>query len=131
MRNPLERIRHSRFSIGLESNRLSKYHLDSNACHICLVGFLSSSPLLLTSRLCRYPDTFLYNTADNAGFLLPQDSQNVIVSHNGTVFWPLPLAQLRTRCRMTIKHFPFGKDQNMDEKVVRVTRRARERIFLR
>lgn len=55
-----------------------------------------------------YPDTFLYNTADNAGFLLPQDSQNVIVSHNGTVFWPLPLAQLRTRCRMTIKHFPFG-----------------------
>ena len=55
-----------------------------------------------------YPDTFLYNTADNAGFLLPHDSQNVIVSHNGTVFWPLPLAQLRTRCRMTIKHFPFG-----------------------
>ena len=55
-----------------------------------------------------YPDTFLYNTADNAGFLLPQDSQNVIVSHNGTVFWPLPLAQLRTRCRMMIKHFPFG-----------------------
>ncbi|CAF3211444.1 unnamed protein product [Rotaria sp. Silwood2] len=56
-----------------------------------------------------YPDTFLYNTADNAGFLLPQDSQNVIVSYNGTVFWPLPLAQLRTRCRMTIKHFPFDE----------------------
>ncbi|UJR22238.1 hypothetical protein I4U23_025299 [Adineta vaga] len=56
-----------------------------------------------------YPDTFLYNTADNAGFLLPHDSQNVIVSHNGTVFWPLPLAQLRTRCRMTIKHFPFDE----------------------
>lgn len=59
--------------------------------------------------ISRYPDTFLYNTADNAGFLLPQDSQNVIVSHNGTVFWPLPLAQLRTRCRMVIKYFPFGK----------------------
>jgi hypothetical protein len=57
----------------------------------------------------RYPDTFLYNTADNAGFLLPHDSQNVIVSYNGTIFWPLPLAQLRTRCRMTIKHFPFGR----------------------
>ncbi|CAF4646660.1 unnamed protein product [Rotaria sp. Silwood2] len=57
-----------------------------------------------------YPDTFLYNTADNAGFLLPQDSQNMIVSYNGTVFWPLPLAQLRTRCRMTIKHFPFGNN---------------------
>ncbi|CAF5061947.1 unnamed protein product, partial [Rotaria magnacalcarata] len=57
-----------------------------------------------------YPDTFLYNTADNAGFLLPQDSQNMIVSFNGTVFWPLPLAQLRTRCRMTIKHFPFGNN---------------------
>lgn len=56
-----------------------------------------------------YPDTFLYNTADNAGFLLPQDSQNMIVSYNGTVFWPLPLAQLRTRCRMTIKHFPFDE----------------------
>ncbi|CAF1582305.1 unnamed protein product [Rotaria sp. Silwood1] len=56
-----------------------------------------------------YPDTFLYNTADNAGFLLPQDSQNVIVSYNGTIFWPLPLAQLRTRCRMTIKHFPFDE----------------------
>ncbi|CAF4396596.1 unnamed protein product [Rotaria socialis] len=56
-----------------------------------------------------YPDTFLYNTADNAGFLLPQDSQNMIVSFNGTVFWPLPLAQLRTRCRMTIKHFPFDE----------------------
>ncbi|CAF1098945.1 unnamed protein product [Adineta steineri] len=56
-----------------------------------------------------YPDTFLYNTADNAGFLLPHDSQNVIVSHNGTIFWPLPLAQLRTRCRMTIKHFPFDE----------------------
>ncbi|CAF1000133.1 unnamed protein product [Rotaria magnacalcarata] len=56
-----------------------------------------------------YPDTFLYNTADNAGFLLPQDSQNVIVSYNGTVFWPLPLAQLRTRCRLTIKHFPFDE----------------------
>ncbi|CAF3732486.1 unnamed protein product [Adineta steineri] len=56
-----------------------------------------------------YPDTFLYNTADNAGFLLPQDTQNMIVSYNGTVFWPLPLAQLRTRCRMTIKHFPFDE----------------------
>lgn len=62
----------------------------------------------LFERIFRYPDTFLYNTADNAGFLLPQDSQNVMVSSNGTVFWPLPLAQLRTRCRMTIKHFPFG-----------------------
>jgi hypothetical protein len=58
--------------------------------------------------LFRYPDTFLYNTADNAGFLLPQDSQHMMVNSNGTVFWPLPLAQLRTRCRMTIKHFPFG-----------------------
>lgn len=61
----------------------------------------------------RYPDTFLYNTADNAGFLVPQDNQNMMVSSNGTVFWPLPLAQLRTRCRMTIKHFPFG---NVTEK---------------
>ncbi|CAF4737424.1 unnamed protein product [Rotaria sp. Silwood1] len=65
--------------------------------------------LRMPSTSVWYPDTFLYNTADNAGFLLPQDSQNMIVSYNGTVFWPLPLAQLRTRCRMTIKHFPFDE----------------------
>jgi hypothetical protein len=80
--------------------------MDSNASNFCLVKIQQINSINCYSF--RYPDTFLYNTADNAGFLLPQDSQNVIVSHNGTVFWPLPLAQLRTRCRMTIKHFPFG-----------------------
>lgn len=84
------------------------------ATSVWLVTFCFSSAHLLIVFFFRYPDTFLYNTADNAGFLLPQDSQNVIVSHNGTVFWPLPLAQLRTRCRMTIKHFPFGKYKNIN-----------------
>jgi hypothetical protein len=73
-----------------------------------LVKFISANNF--SKKFFRYPDTFLYNTADNAGFLLPQDSQNMMVNSNGTVFWPLPLAQLRTRCRMTIKHFPFGKE---------------------
>jgi hypothetical protein len=103
----------SRSTSSMESIRISEYHLDSNACYICLVKFIFLKNSFFEkkpNKLFRYPDTFLYNTADNAGFLLPQDSQNVMVNSNGTVFWPLPLAQLRTRCRMTIKHFPFGKE---------------------
>ena len=48
------------------------------------------------------PDTFVYTTADQSGFLLPQAGAYFVVSSTGNIFWPNPLTQMRVRCRMGI-----------------------------
>lgn len=53
------------------------------------------------------PDTFVYTTADQSGFLLPQAGAYFVVSSTGNIFWPNPLTQMRVRCRMGIAWFPF------------------------
>ncbi|KAI3383101.1 hypothetical protein SNEBB_006676 [Seison nebaliae] len=53
------------------------------------------------------PDTFMYNTADENGFLTPVRPIHAVVQSNGTVFWGNPMAKMRSRCRMTIDLFPY------------------------
>ncbi len=76
------------------------------------------------------PDTFIYTTADQSGFLLPQTGAYFVINHEGSllifvrkemykfdsykfftffcshsqgvIFWPNPLTQMRVRCRMAI-----------------------------
>ncbi|CAF0711272.1 unnamed protein product [Brachionus calyciflorus] len=53
------------------------------------------------------PDTFIYTTADQSGFLIPQSGAYFVVRSEGIIFWPNPLTQMRVRCRMGILWFPF------------------------
>ncbi|KAI3383099.1 hypothetical protein SNEBB_006675 [Seison nebaliae] len=57
------------------------------------------------------PDTFMYKTADERGFLSPSQYLYAIVQNNGTVFWGTPMAKMRMRCRMTIHWFPFDEQK--------------------
>jgi nicotinic acetylcholine receptor, invertebrate len=55
------------------------------------------------------PDTFVYTTADQSGFLMPQAGTYFIVQHEGIIFWPNPLTQMKLRCRMSITYFPYDQ----------------------
>lgn len=55
------------------------------------------------------PDTFIYTTADQTGFLLPQVGTYFIIQHQGLIFWPNPLTQMKLRCRMSIEWFPYDE----------------------
>ncbi len=64
------------------------------------------------------PDTFVYTTADNAGFLLPQKGAYFVVGNDGRIFWPNPLPEMKLRCRMHIawvSYFKFEIYSNIDE----------------
>lgn len=51
------------------------------------------------------PDTFIFNNADDAsaGFV---HSVYVLVTHNGSVLWPVPV-KLLSSCKVDITYFPF------------------------
>ncbi|KAH3703110.1 hypothetical protein DPMN_078139 [Dreissena polymorpha] len=51
------------------------------------------------------PDTFIYNNADggSTGFM---KGTYVLVNHNGTVLWPVPV-KLKSSCKVDITYFPF------------------------
>ncbi|CAF4492827.1 unnamed protein product, partial [Didymodactylos carnosus] len=94
--------------------------------------------LRIPASMLWYPDTFLYNTADNTGYLIPQESQNMVINNDGLVVWPMPLAHLRTRCRMGIRHFPFDEQScemlpdyapNNEWKLLAVKQTIREQEF--
>ena len=69
--------------------------------------FNNISLIRVSSDVIWTPDTFIYTTADQSGFLLPQIGAYFVVNHDGGVFWPNPLTQMRVRCRMAILWFPF------------------------
>lgn len=53
------------------------------------------------------PDTFVYTTADQSGFLLPQPGAYFVVNYDGKIFWPNPLTEMKVRCSMGIAWFPY------------------------
>ena len=69
----------------------------SNNFYIHNTNFIRS----LKSKL--RPDTFIYTTADQNGFLIPQAGAYFVVNNAGEIFWPSPQTQLRVRCRMLKK----------------------------
>ena len=60
------------------------------------------SILRVSSEMVWTPDTFVYTTADQSGFLMPQVGTYFIIQNNGVIFWPNPLTQMKLRCRMGI-----------------------------
>ena len=40
---------------------------------------------------------------------MPQAGTYFIIQHQGLIFWPNPLTQMKLRCRMSIEWFPYDE----------------------
>ena len=88
------------------SFQLSKYNYDIKRNPI---DYGNISILRISSDQIWTPDTFVYTTADQSGFLLPQTGAYFVVQSEGIIFWPNPLTQMKLRCRMGILWFPYDE----------------------
>lgn len=69
--------------------------------------FNNITVLRISSDLLWIPDTFVYTTAAQSGFLLAQPGAYFVVGNEGKIFWPNPLTEMRIRCSMGIAWFPY------------------------
>ena len=53
------------------------------------------------------PDFFVINTADTNGFITIQTQSLALVNEDGQVYIVFSLTNLKTRCKINIKTFPF------------------------
>jgi hypothetical protein len=65
------------------------------------------SLLRVNSELIWVPDTFIDKVADYSGFATPIKGSYFILTNKGLLFWSNPIPQLKLRCKMDIKWFPY------------------------
>ena len=47
--------------------------------------------------------------AESTGFLNPDKGNLFLLDYEGSIYWSIPLPQLKIRCQMHISHFPYDQ----------------------
>ena len=71
------------------------------------IYFNNATEILIPTNQLWTPDLFVINTADSNGFIQISSQSLALVDYNGFVYVVFSLTNLKTRCNINIRSYPF------------------------